>query len=67
MAINLGAEGGKGFNPVTGLMEAMSRHPAAAAEFFNENLRSDTNDDGIVTSPWSSRSRSANRPNSRST
>ncbi|WP_097867960.1 hypothetical protein [Streptomyces sp. rh34] len=49
MAINLDADGGKGFNPVTGLMEAMSRHPAAAAEFFNENLRSDTNNDGIVT------------------
>lgn len=30
-------------------MDAMSRHPTAAAEFFNENLRSDTNDDGIVT------------------
>ncbi|MFJ6510061.1 hypothetical protein ACIQMO_23100 [Streptomyces sp. NPDC091406] len=49
MAINLGAEGGKGFNPVTGLMEAMSRHPAASAQFFNESLRSDTNNDGIVT------------------
>ncbi|MFF0505244.1 hypothetical protein ACFYUH_16805 [Streptomyces fimicarius] len=49
MAINLGADGGKGFNPVTGLMEAMSRHPAASAQFFNENLRSDTNNDGIVT------------------
>ncbi|MFG3404938.1 hypothetical protein [Streptomyces sp. NPDC048142] len=49
MAINLDADGGKGFNPVTGLMEAMSRHPAASAEFFNENLRSDTNNDGIVT------------------
>ncbi|MFD6476107.1 DUF6571 family protein [Streptomyces anulatus] len=49
MAINLDADGGKGFNPVTGLMDAMSRHPAAAAEFFNENLRSDTNNDGIVT------------------
>ncbi|MGW1296932.1 hypothetical protein [Streptomyces sp. NPDC002533] len=49
MAINLDTDGGKGFNPVTGLMEAMSRHPAAAAEFFNENLRSDTNNDGIVT------------------
>ncbi|MFI1224513.1 MULTISPECIES: hypothetical protein [unclassified Streptomyces] len=49
MAINLGTDGGKGFNPVTGLMDAMSRHPAAAAEFFNENLRSDTNNDGIVT------------------
>ncbi|MFD4023753.1 hypothetical protein ACFWRV_09575 [Streptomyces sp. NPDC058576] len=49
MAFNLGADGGKGFNPVTGLMEAMSRHPAASAEFFNESLRSDTNNDGIVT------------------
>lgn len=49
MAINLGTDGGKGFNPVTGLMEAMSRHPAASAEFFNEKLRADTNNDGIVT------------------
>ncbi|WP_097900544.1 DUF6571 family protein [Streptomyces sp. b94] len=49
MAFNLGAEGGRGFNPLTGLMDAMSRHPAAAAEFFNESLRSDTNNDGIVT------------------
>ncbi|WP_244230048.1 DUF6571 family protein [Kitasatospora albolonga] len=49
MAINLGPDGGRGFNPLTGLMEAMSRHPAAAAEFFNENLREDTNNDGIVT------------------
>lgn len=49
MAINLDTEGGKGFNPVTGLMEAMSRHPAASAEFFNEGLRKDTNNDGIVT------------------
>ncbi len=49
MAINLGEDGGKGFNPVTGLMEAMSRHPAASAQFFNESLRSDTNNDGIVT------------------
>lgn len=49
MAINLSKEGGRGFNPVTGLMEAMSRHPAASAEFFNEGLREDTNKDGIVT------------------
>jgi hypothetical protein len=49
MAINLDADGGRGFNPVTGLMEAMSRHPAASAEFFNEKLRADTNNDGIIT------------------
>ncbi|MEU0371266.1 DUF6571 family protein [Streptomyces sp. NPDC006283] len=49
MAINLDGEGGKGFNPLTGLMEAMSNNPAASAEFFNEPLREDTNKDGIVT------------------
>ncbi|MEU3832264.1 hypothetical protein [Streptomyces microflavus] len=49
MAISLGTDGGKGFNPVTGLMEAMSRHPTASAEFFNEGLREDINKDGIVT------------------
>lgn len=49
MAINLDENGGKGFNPLTGLMEAMSRHPDASAAFFDEPLRSDTNKDGIVT------------------
>ncbi|WP_406148548.1 DUF6571 family protein [Streptomyces sp. NBC_01012] len=49
MAINLDDSGGKGFNPMTGLMEAMSKNPAAATEFFNEGIREDTNKDGIVT------------------
>ncbi|MFJ8753382.1 DUF6571 family protein [Streptomyces sp. NPDC102441] len=49
MAISLDETGGKGFNPMTGLMEAMSNNPAAATEFFNEGIREDTNKDGIVT------------------
>ncbi|GGZ11032.1 hypothetical protein CP967_05640 [Streptomyces nitrosporeus] len=49
MAVNLGESGGKGFNPMTGLMEAMSNNPAASAEFFNEPVREDTDEDGIVT------------------
>ncbi|GGR03372.1 hypothetical protein GCM10010497_00540 [Streptomyces cinereoruber] len=47
--INLDETGGKGFNPLTGLMEAMANNPAASTAFFDENLRSDTNKDGIVT------------------
>ncbi|WP_327113221.1 hypothetical protein OG206_06690 [Streptomyces sp. NBC_01341] len=49
MAINLDAEGGKGFNPLTGLMEAMSKNPDASTAFFHEGIREDTNKDGIVT------------------
>ncbi|MCX4680529.1 hypothetical protein OG413_35535 [Streptomyces sp. NBC_01433] len=49
MAINLDSEGGRGFNPVTGLMEALSKNPGASSELFNENMRDDTNKDGIVT------------------
>ncbi|MEV6746318.1 DUF6571 family protein [Streptomyces sp. NPDC051080] len=49
MLINLGETGGKGFNPLTGLMEAMSNNPEASAAFFDEPLREDTNKDGIVT------------------
>lgn len=47
--INLDEKGGKGFNPLTGLMEAMANNPAASAAFFDEQLRGDTNKDGIVT------------------
>ncbi|MFE2930396.1 DUF6571 family protein [Streptomyces sp. NPDC059278] len=49
MLINLGETGGKGFNPLTGLMEAMSNNPEASAAFFDEPLREDSNKDGIVT------------------
>ncbi|MFJ8074663.1 DUF6571 family protein [Streptomyces sp. NPDC096176] len=49
MAINLDGEGGKGFNPLTGLMEAMSKNPEASTAFFNEPVREDTNKDGNVT------------------
>ncbi|MEU7025180.1 hypothetical protein AB0A60_00670 [Streptomyces sp. NPDC046275] len=47
--INLGETGGKGFNPLTGLMEAMAHNPDSSAPFFDEPLREDTNKDGIVT------------------
>ncbi|WP_432127326.1 DUF6571 family protein [Streptomyces sp. bgisy082] len=47
--INLDETGGKGFNPLTGLMEAMANNPAASTAFFDENLRTDTNKDGVVT------------------
>ncbi|MGW4726067.1 hypothetical protein [Streptomyces sp. NPDC004291] len=47
--INLAETGGKGFNPLTGLMEAMANNPAASTAFFDEDLRTDTNKDGIVT------------------
>ncbi|MFF7811522.1 hypothetical protein ACFZCF_06350 [Streptomyces sp. NPDC007945] len=47
--INLDENGGKGFNPLTGLMEAMANNPAASTAFFDEQLRGDTNKDGIVT------------------
>ncbi|WP_411075218.1 hypothetical protein [Streptomyces sp. cmx-4-7] len=47
--INLDGAGGKGFNPLTGLMEAMADNPAASTAFFDENLRTDTDKDGIVT------------------
>ncbi|MFE6492194.1 DUF6571 family protein [Streptomyces sp. NPDC057748] len=49
MLINLDETGGKGFNPMTGLMQAMSNNPEASAVFFDEPLREDTNKDGIVT------------------
>ncbi|MEU9796458.1 hypothetical protein AB0E27_38875 [Streptomyces sparsogenes] len=49
MALNLDKKGGKGFDPITGLMEAFSHSPDAATEFFNEPVRTDTNGDGIVT------------------
>ncbi|MEL5960046.1 DUF6571 family protein [Streptomyces sp. CLV115] len=49
MLINLDETGGKGFNPLTGLMEAMSNNPEASAAFFDEPLREDTDKDGIVT------------------
>lgn len=49
MAINLDTEGGKGFNPLTGLMEAMSRNPDASTAFFHEGIREDSDKDGIVT------------------
>lgn len=49
VSINLDESGNRGFNPLTGLMEAMNRHPEASAAFFNEPLREDTDKDGVVT------------------
>ncbi|MDA5285043.1 DUF6571 family protein [Streptomyces sp. Isolate_45] len=49
MALNHGVEGGKGFYPLTGLMEALGNNPEAATAFFNEPVREDSNRDGIVT------------------
>ncbi|MER5733648.1 hypothetical protein ABT084_35835 [Streptomyces sp. NPDC002138] len=47
--LNHGAEGGRGFYPLTGLMEALGNNPDAATAFFNEPVRQDSNGDGIVT------------------
>ncbi|MCJ1677082.1 hypothetical protein MTF65_06925 [Streptomyces sp. APSN-46.1] len=47
--LNQGAEGGRGFYPLTGLMEALGNNPDAATAFFNEPVREDSNHDGIVT------------------
>ncbi|MES4908736.1 MULTISPECIES: hypothetical protein [unclassified Streptomyces] len=49
MALNFDKKGGKGFDPITGLMEAFSHSPDASTRFFNEPVRTDTNGDGIVT------------------
>ncbi|MEU7556360.1 hypothetical protein AB0B01_29245 [Streptomyces sp. NPDC044571] len=49
MSLNHGAEGGRGFYPLTGLMEALNNNPDAATAFFNEPVREDSNGDGIVT------------------
>ncbi|MFE9372064.1 DUF6571 family protein [Streptomyces sp. NPDC006711] len=49
MAFNLDKEGGRGFDPLTGLMTALSNNPRGAAEFFNEPVREDTDGNGIVT------------------
>ncbi|MER8044234.1 DUF6571 family protein [Streptomyces sp. NPDC094032] len=49
MALNHDKAGGKGFYPLTGLMEALSNNPDAAAAFFNEPVREDSNKDGLVT------------------
>ncbi|MFJ6016144.1 DUF6571 family protein [Streptomyces sp. NPDC092952] len=47
--INLDETGGRGFNPLTGLMQAMGNNPEASTAFFDEPLREDTDKDGIVT------------------
>nr|WSX51646.1 hypothetical protein OG409_23600 [Streptomyces sp. NBC_00974] len=47
--LNQGKDGGRGFYPLTGLMEALGNNPDAATAFFNEPVREDSNHDGIVT------------------
>ncbi|MFE7116770.1 hypothetical protein ACFU99_15280 [Streptomyces sp. NPDC057654] len=48
--LNFDKTGGKGFHPLTGLMEGLSHNPEAATAFFNEPVREDSNHDGIITS-----------------
>ncbi|MFD3803194.1 hypothetical protein ACFWTC_06080 [Streptomyces sp. NPDC058619] len=49
MVLHQGESGGRGFYPLTGLMEALGNNPDAATAFFNEPVREDSNHDGIVT------------------
>jgi len=49
MKLNHDETGGRGLNPITGLMEAMSKNPEASSAFFDEPVREDSNKDGIVT------------------
>ena len=49
MTFNLDKDGGRGFDPLTGLMTAMSNNPQVASEFFNEPVREDSDGNGIVT------------------
>ncbi|MCX5382163.1 DUF6571 family protein [Streptomyces sp. NBC_00083] len=49
MAFNLDKDGGRGFDPLTGLMTAMSNNPQVASEFFNEPVRQDSDGNGIIT------------------
>ncbi|MEU3772666.1 DUF6571 family protein [Streptomyces sp. NPDC032472] len=47
--LNHRADGGRGFHPLTGLMEALGNNPDAATAFFNEPVREDSDGDGLVT------------------
>ncbi|KOU52709.1 hypothetical protein ADK54_06435 [Streptomyces sp. WM6378] len=49
MALNLDPSGGRGFDPLTGLMSAMSNNPDTSSEFFNEPVRADSDGNGLVT------------------
>ncbi|MFG3285717.1 hypothetical protein [Streptomyces sp. NPDC048111] len=49
LALNLDKTGGRGFDPLTGLMTSLSNNPRVASEFFNEPVREDTDGNGIVT------------------
>ncbi|MEU7046235.1 hypothetical protein AB0A77_35005 [Streptomyces varsoviensis] len=48
--LNFDNTGGKGFHPLTGLMEGLSHNPEASTAFFNEPVREDSDHDGIITS-----------------
>ncbi|MET3987737.1 DUF6571 family protein [Streptomyces sp. PvR034] len=48
LVLSHGADG-RGFYPLTGLMEALGNNPDAATALFNEPVRQDSNGDGIVT------------------
>ncbi|NBM17667.1 DUF6571 family protein [Streptomyces sp. GC420] len=49
MAFSQDEGGGKGFNPLTGLLEALAANPEASTALFHESVREDSNGDGIVT------------------
>ncbi|MEU1074989.1 MULTISPECIES: DUF6571 family protein [unclassified Streptomyces] len=49
LAFNLDKGGGRGFDPMTGLMQALGRNPEASTAFFNEPVREDSDGNGIVT------------------
>ncbi|WP_246033911.1 hypothetical protein [Streptomyces hundungensis] len=49
MSLNLDKTGGRGFDPLTGLMTSMSNNPRVSAEFFNEAVREDSDGNGIIT------------------
>ncbi|MEU9196313.1 DUF6571 family protein [Streptomyces hundungensis] len=49
MSLNLDKDGGRGFDPLTGLMTSMSNNPRVSAEFFNEPVREDSDGNGIIT------------------
>ncbi|WP_189389441.1 DUF6571 family protein [Streptomyces sp. SDr-06] len=48
-ALSLDPSGGRGFDPLTGLMSAMANNPDSAAQFFNEPVRADSDGNGLVT------------------
>uniref|UniRef100_A0AAU2V8E8 Uncharacterized protein n=1 Tax=Streptomyces sp. NBC_00003 TaxID=2903608 RepID=A0AAU2V8E8_9ACTN len=49
MRFNLDPSGGRGFDPLTGLMSALSNNPDSSSQFFNEPVRADSDGNGLVT------------------